>query len=144
MVSDDEVAELIDGFERCVLPASRWTHEAHLIAACWYLERMSAPDALDELRRRIRAFNESVGGVNSETAGYHETITRLYVGEIHHAMQSLPKLTAAQRRDHVLTSPLAESSWPMHHYSRERLFSVDARRAWMAPDLAPLLWTPLP
>ena len=36
----------------------------------------------------------------------------------------------------LLTSPMAERNWPLTHYSREMLFSVAARRGWIAPDIA--------
>ena len=27
-----------------------------------------------------------------------------------------------------------ESGWPLRYYTKERLFSVEARRSWVAPD----------
>lgn len=40
--------------------------------------------------------------------------------------------------DLLLNSPLGNSKWLLEHWSRERLFSVEARRAWLPPDLKPL------
>jgi hypothetical protein len=35
----------------------------------------------------------------------------------------------------LLASPLGSSEWPLEYWSRERLFSAAARRAWVEPDL---------
>jgi hypothetical protein len=66
-------------FKRCVVPAKEWTHAAHLVVGLWHVHRHGAADALVRLRTGIRRLNESHGGVNSTTNGYHETITAAYV-----------------------------------------------------------------
>jgi hypothetical protein len=33
---------------------------------------------------------------------------------------------------------MGDKAWPLTFWSRERLFSVAARRGWVEPDLAPL------
>ena len=38
----------------------------------------------------------------------------------------------------LLLSPMGRRDWPLRFYSRERLFSVEARRSFVAPDLAAL------
>ena len=122
--------ELYAEFRARTLPKSAWTHEAHL-AVCWQqLQQSSADEALVVLRDAIRDYNDSVGTVNSDSSGYHETITVFYVAAI-------ADLGAADVGD-VLDSPIAERSAPLEHWSPERLFSVEARRRWVAPDLRPL------
>ena len=37
-----------------------------------------------------------------------------------------------------MIAAIGDRTLPLRHYSRERLFSVDARRGWLAPDLEPL------
>ena len=77
--TDAEIERLGEGLLACTAPREEWTHEAHL-AATTYLElRRPDIDLDDELPGIIRRFNESVGGVNSDTEGYHETITRSFL-----------------------------------------------------------------
>ena len=38
----------------------------------------------------------------------------------------------------LLATSLGRSDWLLTYWSRETLFSVEARRAWVEPDLAPL------
>ncbi|MGZ3299156.1 MAG: hypothetical protein ACXU8O_09080, partial [Asticcacaulis sp.] len=40
--------------------------------------------------------------------------------------------------DRLMALPLGRPDWLMTYWSRERLFSSEARRAWVAPDLKPL------
>ncbi len=77
--ADSEIAHLGDGLIDCRLAKEEWTHEAHLAATAYLLLRRPDVDVDADLPGLIRRFNESVGGVNSETEGYHETITRAYV-----------------------------------------------------------------
>ena len=63
----------------CTLPKTEWTHEAHLATCAWLI--LERPDVLPErdLPALIRRYNESVGGVNDDTQGYHETITQVAI-----------------------------------------------------------------
>ena len=67
--------DLAGRFQGCAVPAKEWTHAAHLVVGLWHVHRYGAMDALVRLRAGIRRLNESHGGVNSNTNGYHETIT---------------------------------------------------------------------
>jgi hypothetical protein len=73
---DEEVVEIGRGLFDRTLPKSRWTHAAHFAAAIWVL--MCRPDleAPIALPPAIRAYNESTGVANTDTGGYHETITQ--------------------------------------------------------------------
>lgn len=133
-----DIEAFIRDFEACSLQKSRWTHHAHLLVGLWYLSRHSPDEALLIVRQRIHAYNEAVGTANSETSGYHETLTHLFLRGIAahisaHSREPLPESLAQ-----LLDSPLASKNWPLTFYSRERLFSITARRQWLEPDLAPL------
>jgi hypothetical protein len=130
----EEIEDFIGAFEACSLPKLRWTHQAHLVVALWYLSHHAHDEALDIVRRRIRAYNEAVGTANTDTGGYHETLTRLFLRGVAahvagHSRETLPVSVAA-----LLQSPLAGREWPLRFYSSERLFSVAARRNWIEPD----------
>jgi len=130
-----EIEAFIQEFEACALPKVRWTHHAHLVVALWYLTHHSYDEALDIVRRRIRAYNEATGTPNTESGGYHETLTRLFLDGVlahitEHHTDSLPISLAS-----LLQSPLGSKDWPLRFYSRERLFPKAARQHWLEPDL---------
>jgi hypothetical protein len=87
----------------------------------------------------IRRYNESVGGVNSDTEGYHETITRVFLHGVRLFLDEAgPSEPLHKLVNGLLLSPMGRRDWPLRFYSRERLFSVDARRSFVEPDLAAL------
>jgi hypothetical protein len=136
--SDGSVRRIGQGLLDCVLAKSEWTHEAHLAACAWIL--LERPDLLPErdLPGLIRRFNESVGGVNSDTEGYHETITQLSIGAVRAALSRSEGRSLSKRVNALLEAPEGRRDWPLRFYSRDLLFSRKARLAWCEPDLSPL------
>ncbi|HEX5183879.1 MAG TPA: hypothetical protein VFW19_12105 [Allosphingosinicella sp.] len=137
--SDEAVRHIGEGLLACSLARPEWTHEAHLAACLWLV--VERPDVRPErdLPALIRRFNESVGGVNDETQGYHETITRCFVRAVRLFLARTPEmLPLVEKVNGLLRAPEGRRGWPLRFYSRERLFSVAARLGWCEPDLAPL------
>ncbi len=136
--SDAEVAHLGEGLLACSLKREEWTHEAHL-AACLYLLAERPDVNIDaEIAGLISRFNESVGGVNDDAGGYHETITRAYVAGVRLFLRAHPEGGLAERVNALLASPIGRRDWPLGFYSPDLLFSVPARRGFVQPDRAPL------
>ncbi len=137
--TDAEIAHIGEGLLELTLPRPEWTHEAHLAATTYLLVRRSDIDLEKELPGIIRGYNESVGGVNDDTQGYHETITRTFLHGVRLFLaeadgdEPLHELV-----NELLLSPMGRRDWPLRFYSAERLFSVEARRDFVAPDLAAL------
>jgi len=137
--SAEEYTAFVEQFIARTLPKPRWTHRAHLVTGLWHLLHHPPEESLDLLRERIRAYNVAVGGENTDTGGYHETLTQFYVTMIgqwlanqHGLRTDLPVLA---RR--LLDSRLADKNLPLEFYSKELLFSVEARRNGIKPDLQP-------
>ena len=137
--SDAEIERIGEGLLARTLPRADWTHEAHLAATTYLVLRRPDIDLDTELPDIIRGYNASVGGVNDDTQGYHDTITRtflygvrLFLGEAA-ADDPLHALV-----NELLCSPMGRRDWPLRFYSHERLFSVEARRSFVAPDLTAL------
>ena len=137
--SDAEIERLGEGLLTRTLPRPEWTHEAHLAATTYLLLKRPDIDVDKELPNLIRRYNESVGGVNSDTEGYHETITRVF---LHGVRLFLSEADASEPLhelvNELLLSPMGRRDWPLRFYSKERLFSIEARRDFVAPDLAAL------
>lgn len=137
--SDAEIEHVGEGLLARSLPRGEWTHEAHLAATTYLLLKRRDIETDEELPGIIRRYNESVGGVNSDTEGYHETITRLFLSGVRLFLVEAD--CAAPLFDLVnelLLSPMGRRDWPLRFYSPERLFSVEARRHFVDPDLRPL------
>ena len=136
---DATIRRLGEGFLACALPREGWTHECHLSTCAWII--LERPDILPErdLPHLIRRFNESVGGVNSDSEGYHETITQCFIRGVRLFLsRTAPDLPLVEKVIALLLSPEGRCDWPLRFYSGGRLFSVQARLRWVEPDIAPL------
>jgi hypothetical protein len=120
------------------LPKAEWTHEAHLRAGLWHVHAHGAAAALPLLRQRISAYNDSVGTANTDTSGYHETITRFYVTVIDRFLATAERSRDLDGLARDLLAVYGDRKLPLHHYSEGRLFSPVARRSWVEPDLRPI------
>jgi len=137
--SDAEIGHLGERFLATQLPKEEWTHEAHLATTTWLLLKRPDIDVDSELPSLIRRYNESVGGVNSDTEGYHETITRVYLAGVRLFLSEADRAEPLHELvNELLLSPMGRRDWPLRFYSRDRLLSVEARRAFIPPDLAAL------
>lgn len=143
--SDAAVRHIGDGLLACGLERAEWTHEAHLAACLWLI--VERADVLPErdLPDIIRRFNESVGGVNDETQGYHETITQWFIRTVRAFLAGIPAdRPLVEKVNALLLAPEGRRDWPLRFYRRERLFSVEARLGWCEPDLGPSQAAPEP
>lgn len=135
---DAAVRHVGEGLLACTLPRAEWTHEAHLAATLWLLAERPDIDLNTEIASIISRYNASVGGVNDDHNGYHDTITRTYRAGTRAFLRDHPEGSLAERVNALLASDTGRRDWPLNFYSRDRLFSVAARRAFLDPDRAPL------
>jgi len=137
--SDADIEHVGERFLARSLPKEEWTHEAHLATTTWLLLRRQEIDLDTQLPGLIRSYNESVGGVNDDTQGYHDTITRAFLAGVR-LFLSEADLEAPLHElvNELLLSPMGRRDWPLRFYSRDRLLSVEARRAFVEPDVAAL------
>ena len=135
--SDAQLDDFVARFHERTLPKSEWTHAAHLSVGAWHVHRYGVEEAVNRLRQAIRALNESHGTANTDSSGYHETITRAYAHLIAEFLSEQREGTLAQRVGALLASPLAHKNALLEYYSKERLMSVAARGEWSGPDLKP-------
>ena len=132
---DDAIRSVGERFLARALPKEEWTHEAHLSTCAWLI--LERPDvALErDLPDLIRRYNESVGGVNDATQGYHETITQIYIKAVRDHLATTEGGPLHERVNALLRAPEGRRDWPLRTYSKERLFSPVARLGWIEPDL---------
>ena len=138
-MSEKTLKTLITQFENKTLSKDKWTHEAHLIVAIWYLKNHTKEAATCLLRSGIITYNMAVGTKNTPTSGYHETITLFWIWLIGVFIQSNKDLTINELINSFLASKYSNKSIFFDYYSRELLFSVKARAIWVEPDLAELV-----
>ena len=135
---DMQVERLVREFEACTLAGERWTHEAHLTVALWYLMRHTDAEATRIIRVAIQRYNSSRGVEMTKDGGYHETITLFYIRAIRRYLDSAGAArTLAELLDGLIAT-CGHKNFPFEYYSRARLLSWEARTSWLEPDLKPL------
>jgi hypothetical protein len=130
-----EVTRLVSEFEACTLARERWTHEAHLRVALWYLARHEVGEATRLIREGIKRYNQACGVVQTETGRYHETITLFYVRIISRYLKGARAGASFAELVAGLLPACGDRALPFEYYSRERLLSWAARTGWVEPDL---------
>jgi hypothetical protein len=135
--TDAEIARIARGMIGRTLPKAEWTHAAHFAAALWILSQPGM-DAFRDMPGLIRAYNEATGGVNSDTEGYHETITQASLRAARAHLAQRPDSPLSERLESLLAGPFGASGWPLAYWTRTLLFSPAARRGWVEPDIQPL------
>ena len=75
-VSEEEISIIGLGLLDRTLPKTVWTHAAHFAATLWLLKHRPELEISREMPGIIRAYNEATGGANTDSSGYHETITQ--------------------------------------------------------------------
>jgi hypothetical protein len=134
---DAEIDRIGRGVRERTLPKAEWTHGAHFAAAFWVLTRPDM-DAVRAMPGLIRAYNEATGVRNTDSTGYHETITLASLRAARFWLESRPTRAMFAALNELLASQYGRSDWLLAYWSRPVLFSVTARRSWVDPDLQAL------
>jgi len=116
-------------------PIRWWTHGAHVAMAASVLWNTPVTQALDLIRERIRSYNLRQGGENTATRGYHETLTRLWIGAVASALTTLPTGTSRLEGVREVYRLFARrSSLFRDWYEIDLLKDQEARRRWLTPS----------
>ena len=135
--SDADIERIGLGVLTRTLPKPEWTHAAHFAAAFWLLSRPDR-DAMREMPGLIRAYNEATDVANTDSSGYHETITLASLRAARAWLHARPHKALHVSLAEMLASDYGRSAWMLAYWSKPLLFSVAARRTWVEPDLATL------
>lgn len=134
-LSDNDINKLVEMFRTQTLPSDMWTHQAHVITAVWYYVKFGDKVALSTLREDIQKYNSTIDLSLLRSKGYHETLTRFWLIVVKRFMQALDLNTLQVGVQKILNSDVAKKEFPLNFYTREKLFSNEARLQWVEPDL---------
>jgi environmental stress-induced protein Ves len=140
-MSEAEIDALAAAFQSGALPKAEWTHQAHLRVGAWHIRRFGKDAALVRMRAGIRRLNAFHHVPDSESRGYHETVTRSYLHFIAEFFRQLPPgMPFDQGVARLLASPVGGAGFLFAFYSRDVLMSSRARLQWVQPDLHSFDW----
>ena len=132
--SNAEVTALVEGFENASIPASDFTHRAHIAVALSYMDEMAPDAALTRMRRHIRSFARHHGADQL----YHETLTVFWMRLLAHLNKVYRVDLPLWQRINLITTRWGTRLPVEAHYSKELINSAAARANWFPPDRLPL------
>lgn len=125
-------ARFLDAFEDGSLPEENFDHKAHVYAAWCALRRYGDPAGRERFVAALRRFVD-IHGAQSK---YHDTITRAFLQIIADRSRDTAGWQTFRRSHAALVGHGMEEL--LKHYSRDLLFSDEARTGFVDPDLHPL------
>ncbi len=136
--TEPEIDAFLAAFEGCTLPKSEWTHAAHLLTGACYVHGLGRDTALAKMRECVRRYNESVGGKNTETSGYHESITVMWIRLLDGLRREAPEMERAEFATLAVDRFGARRDIFREYYDFDLVASTEARMRWVEPTLKTL------
>ncbi|HYG53265.1 MAG TPA: hypothetical protein VD905_20340 [Flavobacteriales bacterium] len=141
MYTSSQISVLLDRFKKLTLAKTEWTHHAHIMVAAGFICEYGLQKAVPMIRESIKTYNVTTGGVNTDTAGYHETITMFWIAKVHEFICANEHITdLTELINTMLEGKFSNASYPYEYYSKDFLMSVEARKNFLLPDLKTLEW----
>jgi len=131
--SKEEIKEVVRTFEDASVPRGKWKHAEHLTVALHYLSHHDIETATAKMRSGIFKLLGAFQVDLSKEMPYHETLTIFW-------MRTVAEFNASKNGASVLdkTNELVaryDKDYPLKFYSREYLFSDEARARFVEGDL---------
>ena len=131
---ESEVLDLVRSFEDATVKHDDWKHAEHLVVALYYLTRHDLDTAYEKMRGGILNLLVKGFGVDlTKEMPYHETITLFWMRTVAEFNGSKNGASLLEKANEVAYK--WDKDYPLNFYTRERLFSDEARARFIEPDL---------
>lgn len=132
--TEDEILKIVRAFEDGTISREDWKHAEHLTVAFYYASHHDFELALVKMRDGIFNLLKAFKVDLSKEMPYHETLTVFWMRTIFDLMNNRENSSFVETANRVLEAG-ADKDLPLRFYSRERLFSDEARKRFVAGDL---------
>ena len=131
--SEKDVLDLVAAFESGTIAHDKWKHAEHLTVGLYYLSRYDLETAITKMRTGIFNLLRSFGIDLSKEMPYHETLTVFWMRTIAEFNASKNGASLAEKANELVEE--YDKDYPLKFYSREFLFSDEARAGFVEGDL---------
>lgn len=132
--TEGSVREIVRLFEECTITREEWKHRHHLLVALCYIEDFGLDAATERMKSGIKKLLTSGFGIDvCKEMPYHETLTIFWMRTIFGFTLLMDGSSLAEKASAL--PALFDKDYPLRFYSKERLFSEDARIRYISPDL---------
>ena len=133
--NDIEIETLVAAFEDASIARGTWKHAEHLVVALYYvIKSEDVEEATDRMRDGL--FNLLKEGFKvdlSKEMPYHETLTVFWMRTVDEYSRSTNGTTLHEKANSLIDT--FDKDYPLKFYTREYLFSDEARTRFVEPDL---------
>ncbi|SRR6266496_527088 len=127
----DEIEAVVRNFESCRTGKAVFKHREHLTVAVWYLRNSTLEQATNKMRAALLRFLD-YHGVGREK--YNETLTVFWIRIVSQTLSGTePDASLVERCNRVIELR-QNPDLALEYYTREILWSDEARRSWVIPD----------
>ena len=132
--NEGEIAALVRSFEDATIGRSAWKHAEHLTVALYYLTRHDIEMATSKMRDGIYKLLRKAFGVDlTKEMPYNETLTVFWMRTVADFNASKNGASLLEKANEVVAK--FDKDYPLRFYSREFLFSDEARARFVEGDL---------
>lgn len=131
--SESEILTLARAFENGTIPRGKWRHAEHLTVALYYVSHHDFETALTKMRGGIFNLLKAFEVDLAKEMPYHETLTVFWMRTIAAFARAKNGASIAEICNELIEN--FDKDYPLRFYSRERLFSDEARRNFAEGDL---------
>ena len=132
--TENEILAVVGGFENGAISRADWRHAEHLTVALYYLLHHDFDSALIKMRDGIFNLLKAFDVDLSKEMPYHETLTVFWMRTVFGLIENRSKDSFVETANKVLEVG-DDKDLPLKIYSRELLFSDEAKRNFVEGDL---------
>ena len=133
---EDEIEKLVAAFEDATIARAVWKHAEHLVVALYYANKYDLETAITKMKDGL--FNLLTEGFKidlTKEMPYHETLTVFWMRAVKEFARSTNGMPLHEKANSLIET--FDKDYPFRFYSREFLFSDEARARFIEPDLSP-------
>ena len=135
--TEEEIAGLARSFEHATIARAVWKHAEHLIVGLYYVDKYGYETGLDKMRSGLFNLLTKGFGVDlTKEMPYHETLTVFWMRTVADYNASRNGASLCEKTNDLIET--FDKDFPMRFYSREYLFSDEARAKFVEPDIREL------
>ncbi|MCD9187517.1 MAG: hypothetical protein LUM44_13950 [Pyrinomonadaceae bacterium] len=131
--NENEIKKLVESFENATISRKAWGHTEHLVVGVYYVWNNDFDTALNKMRKGIFNLLDAFGVDRTKEDPYHETLTHFWIKTLDDYKNLRFENSLIENCRGIVEN--FDKNYPLNYYSRELLFSAEARKEFVAADL---------
>ena len=129
----EDILRVVRGFETGTISRDEWKHAEHLIVALYYHSHHDFDTSLTKMRNGIFNLLKSFEVDLTKEMPYHETLTVFWMQTVADFARTKNGASMPEICNELIEK--YDKDYPLKFYSREHLFSEEARKNFVEGDL---------